>query len=252
MKLELCLDHETMVDSIFRGEFALGPLTLDQMVDICNVAVNKLTTEPESEILTGEEIENFSLWLGGINKDIQVYAWQLIRRVKEFGIVATDKMDIRICPLEDFIFSGEPYEASDFRSIRHFAWPKIFADGSTFEERFQELAKEYSSAPSPADMLLSGTEYPEDLDFNQRFQLANDCVDELVHLYDKYGKSNILLESKIERFFGWLLTIEDDIALFSILNLIGKSRGKVQFDSKNAKRWDDILERWSGIISKFN
>jgi len=240
------------VESILKGDFPDDNLEPDQQVSLINVIaaeLSRLDPYGQGEQIM-DEVNNFALWLGGQPKDLQVYAWQLIRRVKGIDVLANDKTAVRLRPLEDKIFQGEPYEADTYQDITHFAWPKQFLDGSTFEERLEVLAEDFESDESPADLLLSGVSVPEDLDFNQRFQLAQDCIQDIVSQYQRYGKATIITDERIDRFFGWLLTIEDDIALFSIRSLLSISRGKVTCNLKNLKNWHEVCDRWSDIIPK--
>lgn len=227
---------------ILRGKFPKQHPSLDEQVRIANRAGDILLErngahDPEAVC---DDIDNFALWLGGINPDVQVYAWQLIRRHHQIEIMANDKTHVRLEPLEEKIFLGEPYVAQTFNDIEHFAWPKQWLGESTFEERLATLAEEYERPESPSDMLLSGMGVPDDLDYDQRFQLAQDCIEDITAAYKKYGKANVLINERTDRFLGWLLTIEPELMIAAMRSLL--IRSEITLDAKAMPNYTKCLE----------
>ena len=233
-------DFEEMAELLLEGnEFPPSDLNLDDQVTLVNEAVRQ--TKMLANDLDGinEAGNNLVTWLGGINKDVAVYGFQLMLRVKNVEFKFSDKSNERFKAIEEkYDFRDTGYEALNFNDLDHFAWPKVFSDDSTFEERLDALAEDYVPDDSPADMLLSGMKVPEGLDYNQRFQLAQDAVNDIAAMYAKYGKSNVLIEERFDRFLGWLLTIEDEILIFSIRNLMGNHR--VVINPNNVKNWGEL------------
>lgn len=228
-------DLSRITDAILEGNFPEEALTLDEQVTVINEAAYVVGLTLPQSAARREEGRCFILWIAGLHPDLFLYGAQYLLKFKGVTFPFDDKTRVRLAAIEERFNKTQPYEAKNYSLVEHHAWPKEFLDESTFEERLDVLAEEYESDESPADMLLSGMAVPEDLDFNQRMQLAGDCVDSLAQMYHKYGKSNILLEERVDRFLGWLLTIEPEIAIFSLRDLLAVR--KITFDPTGMENW---------------
>ena len=230
-------DLSRITDAILEGEYPSG-LTLDEQVTVINEAAYVISLTRAESAARREEGRCFVIWIAGLHPDLFLYGAQYLMLFKGITFPFDDKTKVRMEVISDRFNQTTPYEAKNYNEVEHHAWPKEFLDESTFEDRLAALAEEYESEESPADMLLSGMGTPEDLDFNQRMQLAQDCVDGLGEMFRKYGKSNVLFEERVDRFFGWLLTVEPDILVYSVRALMAIQR--VNFNPSNIKNWDAI------------
>lgn len=230
------MDLSRITDAILEGDFPEDTLTLDEQVKVINEAAYVISMTAAQSAARREEGRCYVLWIAGLHPDLFLYGAQYLLKFKGLTFPFDDKTRVRLDSIEKRFNKTRPYEAKNYALVEHHAWPKEFLDESTFEDRLAALAEEYESEESPADMLLSGMGTPEDLDFNQRMQLAQDCVESLGEMYRKYGKSNVLIDERVDRFMGWLLTVEPDILIYSMRMMAAVQR--VIFDPKDMKNWD--------------
>jgi len=230
LKLLLQLDLTPIVESILKGEFPDNDLTVDQQVALVNQAAHDLVAlggvdDPEAIM---EQVNNLALWLGGLHADIQVYAWQLIRRVKHIGVLADDKTAVRLRPLEEKIFQDTPYEAESFEDLNHYAWPKTFLDGSTFEDRLEAVFKQQLQDDPPEivspDMILNGIGHDTVLNFSDAYAQTSACCHTLSESKDykpEKGKlANMRYHERMDNFLGWLANQEPEIAIFGLRTIL--------------------------------
>lgn len=227
-------DLKRIAEAILWEEFPSDSLTLDETVEVANIAAAIISTRT-SVMERKAEGNAFILWLGGVHMDIFVYGAQLLIKYYQVNFRFDEKTLARMDVIGDQFYDAVGYSANSYEDIDKFNWPKVYLDDSTFEDRLDTLAEEYASDLSPADLLLSGMRKPKDLDFNQRMQLAQDCIASLEKLYVKYGKSTILFEEQLDRFLGWLSEIEPEIALYAIRWIVSGKR--LQFNVNNVKNF---------------
>lgn len=241
-------DLKGVVDNILRGEFPEGRIEINDQILVVNEAAHLVAKNRPGGDSQREEANSLILWLAGLHPDIFVYGAQLM--IKHHGVHFTydEKTAVRMDTIEDKFFRATPYKVSTYNEIEHFAWPQRFLDDSTFEERLANLAEEYEPEESPADMLLSGMAIPDDLDFTQRFALAVACVDDLRNTFNRYGKPTIVTDERFNRFLNWLLTIEDDIALYAVRLLMGG--GQFTFKAGSAEGYREFADRFGDIADK--
>ena len=149
-----------IVEAICREEWPEGSMSPNELVAVVNDAADyfvELGAQNEAEDVS-QYINSFALWLGGQDKNIQVYAWQLIRRVKGIDIEADDKTSVRLQPIEDKIFQGDAYTATDFEDITKFRWPKEFLKSfkDRVSEMWNELHEDDEGEETTADLILTG------------------------------------------------------------------------------------------------
>lgn len=241
-------DMSRVVDGILRGEFPEKLVVLDEQVKVVNEAAHLVAKNRPGGDSQRDEANALILWLAGLNPDIFVYGAQLM--IKHHGVHFSydEKTIARMDTIEDKFLRSTPYRATTYSEIEHFAWPQKFLDDSTFEERLANLADEFEPEESPVDMLLSGMAVPEDLDFTQRFALAVACVDDLRTTFNRYGKPTIVTDERFNRFLNWLLTIEDDIALYAVRLLMGG--GQFTFKAGSAEGYREFADRFGEIADK--
>jgi hypothetical protein len=231
---------------ILKGEFPKKLFSLDQQVKIVNAAGDKLAERMAEGKSIDERANNLFLWLGSLNKDVQLYACQYLFNVKKIEFDADEKTEARLAFMEPhFEYGGEGYSADTFQSIDHRPWPVEYLDGTTFEERLESLAEEQGIEQTPVDLLLTGMPLPE-MDTIQRFQLAQEAVANIVVLYEKYGKDNVLYLERLNRLFNWLMSIEDEIALYTFRWLLAGKR--ITFATSKIECWDEYAERFQDIF----
>jgi len=231
-------DLARIAEAVLEEEFPSDSLTLDETVEVVNIAACMI--QSHTSVMARKAAGNaFILWLGGVNPDIFVYGAQLLIKRHGVNFRFDEKSHARMERIEDKFLEVQGYDADNFHDIVHYAWPQEWADDSTFEERLDELAEDFASDESPADMLLTGMHVPEDLDYNQRFQLVDDCVKSLSDYYSSNGE-NILFRERLDRFFGWMLTIEIELASYGLRCLL--AREQVQFDMDKVPNWDEFCE----------
>jgi len=240
-------DLARIAEAVLEEEFPSDSLTLDETVEVVNIAACMI--QSHTSVMARKAAGNaFILWLGGVNPDIFVYGAQLLIKRHGVNFRFDEKSHARMERIEDKFLEVQGYDADNFRDIVHYAWPQEWANESTFDERLDELADEYASEESPADMLLTGMHFPTDLDFDQRLQLAQDCVEALNALYLKFGpgKRNIILSENLDRFLGWCLSIEPDIVIFTVSKLMKVH--KVMFDPKAMKNWEEFKSQYGPLV----
>lgn len=197
------INIQQLAKDIIQGSWPNVPLTNDQKISIINYFPNLLIfTRGEPNTLSGEQVTNLALWLGGLHRDIQVYAWQLIRRLGGIEIYADDKTSVRLWPIEEQIFQGEPYFANSYEDIVKFNWPREWLDGSTFEDRLDDLVDEFCwvelhDTVTP-DVVLTGIHQEPIDDIATCYALISGCIEEINKFTD------FRRQEKIDRFLNWL------------------------------------------------
>ena len=210
--------------AIFAGEWPEGTMTAKAELRVINFAGEWLENhgaikDPELHM---DKINNFALWLGGLHRDVQVYAWQLIRRYHGIEVYADDKTSVRLQPLEEKIFQGQAYHTKHVEKITKHHWPRVWADGSTFEERVDALVDEIEDATDnsavTADRILSGLcRGPVDM-VDLAWCLIDDC---LVILRGMPGsKSNQIADplycERLNHYIEWLTEQSPEIAIMGM------------------------------------
>lgn len=197
------INVQQLAMDIIKGKWPETPLTNDQKIWIINHFPNLLVfTRGEPNTISGDQVTNIALWLGGLHRDIQVYAWQLIRRLGGFEIHADDKTAVRLRPIEEQIFQGEPYFANSHEDIVKFSWSREWLDGSDFEDRLDDLVDEFCFVELhemvTPDMILSGIHRESINDVATVYTLVVGCVAEIGQI------SDFRRQEKIDRFSDWL------------------------------------------------
>lgn len=205
-------DISKMALGIVQGQWPEGVLSNDQQISIINFLPNViLTTREEDNVISGEQVTNIALWLGGLHRDIQVYAWQLIRRVCGVEVHADDKASVRLFPIEEKIFQGDPYTAASYDDIVKFNWPREWLDGSTFEDRLDVLVDEFCYVEIhemvTPDMILTGIHQQPIDDIATCYALITGCIEEI-------GNLTIRRQEKIDRFLNWLSLQSPEMQVF--------------------------------------
>lgn len=239
-------DLKGVVDNILRGEFPEGRIEINDQILVVNEAAHLVAKNRPGGDSQRDEANSLILWLAGLHPDIFVYGAQLM--IKHHGVHFTydEKTAVRMDTIEDKFFRATPYKVSTYNEIEHFAWPQRFLDDSTFEERLANLAEEYEPEESPADMLLSGMAVPDDLDYDQRFQLAKDCIADIDAMHKRYGKTNILINERLDRFLGWLLTTDPELMIMAVRSLLIST--KIELNPKALTNMQAILQASGPLI----
>lgn len=210
---------------ILKGNFPEGQLTLDQQVKIVNRAGVLLK---ESEDKLDERANNLFIWLGGVNKDIQLYACKHIFNYCGISFDADEKVEARLAFLEPF-FEYDPeagYIADTFQSIDHRPWPVEYLDGTTFEDRLEELAKEVQKEQDlgivTVDMVLTGTAPTDEQPIDVGYALVTAC------LYDlKEREPGVVYYERFDRFINWLMTQSPELGVLAMRMALTVYRLKV-------------------------
>lgn len=203
--------------NILKGKFPSRVLTLDEQIAVINKIGAKLferfsTGESEDKIDT--KVNNLALWLGGLHPDIQVYAFQLLLNYYQIEFDANDKTEARMARLEERIGIGTKpgIKEYSYERINHYAWPVEFLDGTTFEDRLEDLAKEVREEQDldivTVDMVLTGVHTSTVEDIAQAYALVVACID---HIDQPFA---VRQAEQIQRFSSWLEFQVPDIKLF--------------------------------------
>jgi hypothetical protein len=241
---------------ILKGVFPAEPLTLDQQVKIVNAAGDKLAKRVNEGKPIDERANNLFLWLGGLNKDIQLYACQYIFNVKKLEIDADEKTEARLTFMEPhFEYGGAGYTADTFQAIDHRPWPVEHLDGTTFEDRLEVLFKEQLRENPPeivsADMILNGIGHDIEISINDVHAQITLCTYVLSERKDdnKAAKTSVAyvgFHEQVDNYLGWLLRQEPEMAIIGLRLLIAIFR--IEFDHKLTKNWDEVSERYGDLI----
>lgn len=167
-----------------------------------------------------DEASRYVVWLGGLNRDVMLYGLQRILKPQPIDVVFEDKAQARIDTMQERLDNTPGYMAKDFKGIDHHAWPVTYLDGSTHEDRLQELAEELAPPPedmTTADMILSGTASEEELHPTVSFMLIGACLDQLKPLAQD---PNIVYYERLNRFIGWLLTQSPEVGIMGMRSLL--------------------------------
>ena len=197
---------------ILKGNFPEENLTLDQQVKIVNKATDKLAEADEID----DSANNLFLWLGGLDRDIQLYACQRLFNYKGVSFNADDKTEARLSFMEPFFeYIGEGgYTADTYQAIDHRPWPIEHLDGSTFEDRLADLADEMTPELQDQitpDMVLTGVVKPVDIEADQLFVLIGACLKDLSER-DK----DIVYDERLENFILWVTELQPEFAIMAM------------------------------------
>lgn len=201
---------------ILKGNFPEENLTLDQQVKIVNKATDKLAEADDID----DSANNLFLWLGGLDRDIQLYACQRLFNYKGVSFNADDKTEARLSFMEPFFeYIGEGgYTADTYQAIDHRPWPIEHLDGSTFEDRLSdlsdEMAPEIQDQITP-DMILTGVVKPVDMEADKLFVLIGACLKDLSER-DK----DIVYKERQESFILWVTGLQPEFAIMAMRSAI--------------------------------
>ena len=228
---------------ILKGNFPEGTLTLDQQVKIVNKATDKLADADDADV----PANNLFLWLGSVNRDIQLYACQRLFNYKNVSFNADDKTEARLAFMEPFFeYKGEGgYTADTFQSIDHRPWPVEHLDGSTFEERLSDLADEMKPELQDQitpDMVLTGVTKPRDLESDQLFALIGACLTDL----DKRDK-DIVYKERFEHFILWITDLDPEFAILAMKTAL--TRYRLPIVAKESPAFLAFVNQYKGVIT---
>ena len=232
---------------ILAGDWPNKILTVDQQVAVVNEAADIMVANngPNDPEAVMDNVNNFALWLGGQDNDVQVYAWQLIRRFHGIEVLATDKTHVRLEPLEEKIFAiGTPYRVETFETIYHYPWPRQFTD--TFEERLERLADEVAenddTEVTPVDLILGGRQAPELMDTDDAIRFIHDALEDLKALLAKYeGKTNVLYWERMNHYMLWLTEQDLEVSILGMRTALATYILPV--DNRKLPAWSPLLAK---------
>lgn len=241
---------------ILKGKFPTEELTLDQQVQIVNAAGDKLAERLAEGKPIDERANNLFLWLGGLNKDVQLYACQYLFNVKKLEIDADDKTEARLAYMEPhFEYGGHGYIAVDFQTIDHRPWPVEYLDGTTYEDRLTDLWKDQmaeviTDLPT-TDMILSGVAKKPIEDVTWAFTAATAVAYALNDIKDdnKKPKDSVAYQAfheKVDNALGWLLQQQVEVVIMGARILLVIFR--VQFDPLLVKNWAEFSDQYQDLI----
>jgi hypothetical protein len=242
---------------ILKGKFPAEPLTLDQQVEI----VNKASGHILEAFLGGDQdkvdrqVNNFALWLGGLHPDIQVYAFQVLLKGYKIGFDADDKTEARMARLEERIEASTGYIQYSYDQINHYPWPVEYLDGTTFEDRLEDLAKEVREEQDlkivTVDTILSGVSTDKIEDISMAYAVMTAVVHALVEGKTGYDQPTNSLEyqqfhERINNSLGWLFCQEPEITIVGLRTLMSLER--MVFNPKLVSNWDKLSEEIIDLI----
>jgi hypothetical protein len=191
-------------------------------------------------------INNLALWIGGLHLDMQVYAWQYLRRYCGFEVLADDKTTVRLAHLEERIFSGKAgYTVHFAKDITAYHWPTVYLDGTTYEEHVEALIEELDldldSGQLTGDLVLSGQARGPADTFEENCRVIKEVCEGLKATLEKYGKPNIIFYEQGDRFITWLGTLDIELAVMGIRAALAIYR--LPFNVKEMKNFADFARK---------
>lgn len=232
--------------SILNGKWPTTPIELDQQVEIVNAVADRIAEAAGNGDDINQKVENFAVWLGGAHNDIQVYAWQRL-----FGQITIDEMTektlVRYEQVQDKMLHSKWYVASSYSTIDHFPWPKVYLDGSTFEERLEEAAAELREDMdlTPPDMILSGQTQPIPATLDEAYATVTACLHNLNEIYSKYGKQTVIYDEQVENFLKWLIMQQVEIAVLGVRTLVSIYQLPLP---KASESYDELSNKLADLI----
>lgn len=223
-------------------------MTLDDEVNLINKCGRRIFNLHCEDEDISDACNNLILWTGGLHKDLLLYSTQLLLCFHKLSWDWDDKCEARIKTVDDFLeYNGDGYIADLYQDVDKQKWPIVHLDGTTFEDRLEELAEEVAPEKVYSDMLLTGTIDTVTLDFDQKMKLVVDCCYSLNETYIKYGEKSILLNERMNRFIGWLMEIEPEFAVCGMKVILAIHR--IKFDYSQTPNWGPFIEKHHGILT---
>ena len=241
---------------ILKGKFPTEELTLDQQVRIVNAAGDKLAERLAEGKPIDERANNLFLWLGGLNKDVQLYACQYLFNVKKLEIDADEKTEARLAYMEPhFEYGGHGYVADTFQTIDHRPWPVEYLDGTTYEERLTALWKENVEEIAPllptTDTILNGADKKHIEDVSIAYAATSAVCYALREIKDdfKQPKNSVAYQAfheKVDNTFGWLLAQHPEVTIMGVRTLLVLFM--IKFDYKLITNWEEFAGLYKDLV----
>lgn len=242
-----------IVEQICMEKWDSAPVAPQEQLEVINAAADKFIAdggvEDAEEVM--DDINSFALWIGGLDLNLQVYAWQLIRRHSKIAIYADSKTHERMSRLEEKVFLHTPYRVINVDNVAKFNWPKVFLDGSTFEERMEavleDIDTDLDSEELTGDIVLSGRATGPAEHFEENARVLNEAYTELKRFLEKYDKPNILYHEKVNNLLTWLMSCQIEVAIMALRSIL--CIWCLPIDEKKTPVWDEFNKRVSGFIT---
>ena len=127
------------------------------------------------------------------------------------------------------------------------------SDDTAFMEKLEKLYEEYAPDMShlpTADQIVSGLRFPDPgMTVDEQVALLNEVIKLIDETWNRYGKKeNPLTNNQANNFFRFLLSLEDEYAIFGATTLIHK---KIKWIPPLSSYWEIFIEKYQLFILDF-